>query len=180
MRAQLCLPLCNSIDCSPLGSTVHAIFQVRILEWVDTSFYRGSSQTRDPTHISCIGRRVLYHCTTWEAQKVTVFSVTKSCPILCNPMDCSKPCFPLLRYLPEFAQIHVHASVMLSNHLILCHTLFLLSSIFPSIRIFFRVGSLHQLVLELHSISPSNEYSGFRSLRIDWFDLLATIIQLKK
>ena len=72
------------------------------------------------------------------------------------------------------------ASVMLSNHLILCHPLFLLSSICPSIRIFFRVGSLHQLVLELHSISPSNEYSGFRSLRIDWFDLLATIIQLKK
>ena len=100
----------NPVDCSPPGSSVHSIFQARILEWVDTSFYRGSSQTRDPTHISCIGRWVLYHCTTWEAQKaiMCVFSVTKSCPTLCNPMECSKPCFPVLHYLLEFAQIHVH------------------------------------------------------------------------
>ena len=72
MCAQLCLTLCNSIDCSLPGSTVHAIFQARIREWVDTSFYRGSSQTKDPPHISCIGRWVLYRCTTWEAKKATL------------------------------------------------------------------------------------------------------------
>ena len=52
------------------GSSVHGIFQARILEWVAISSSRESSQLRDPTHIcciSCIGRQVLYHCTTWEA-----------------------------------------------------------------------------------------------------------------
>ena len=59
-------------------------------------------------------------------------------------------------------------SVMPSNHLILCHPLFLLSSTFPSIRVF-----SNELTLCIScSISPSNEYSGFISFRIDWFDLL--------
>ena len=74
-------------------------------------------------------------------------------------------------------------SVMLSNHLILCHPLLLLPSIFPSIRIF-----SSELVLHLRwpkywsfsfSISLSNEYSGLISLRIDWFDLLAVQGTLK-
>ena len=65
-------------------------------------------------------------------------------------------------------------SVMSSNHLILCHPLLLLPSIFPSIRVF-----SHESFLRIRwpkywsfSISPSNEYSGLISLRIDWFDLL--------
>ena len=49
-----CPTLCDSIDCSLLGSTVHEIFQARILEWVAISFSRGSSQPRDGTRISCI------------------------------------------------------------------------------------------------------------------------------
>ena len=55
-------------DCSPPGSSVHGILQARILEWVAISCSRGSSWTRDQTHISsahCTGRRMLYHCTTW-------------------------------------------------------------------------------------------------------------------
>ena len=67
------------------------------------------------------------------------------------------------------------ASVMPSNHLILCHPLFLLPSIFPSIRFFST-----ELVLRLSwpkywsfIISPSNEYSGLISFRIDWLDLLS-------
>ena len=65
--------------------------------------------------------------------------------------------------------------VMLSSHLILCRPLLLLCSIFPSIRVF-----SNELVLCIRwpkywsfSISPSNEYSGLISFRIDWFDLLA-------
>ena len=58
------------------------------------------------------------------------------CLILCDPMDCSMSDFPVLHYLLEFAQIHVIESVMPSNHLILCHPLLLLPSIFPSIRVF--------------------------------------------
>ena len=46
----------NSMDCGPPGSSVHWISQARILEWVSIPFSRGSSQPRDRTHISCIGR----------------------------------------------------------------------------------------------------------------------------
>jgi len=51
---QSCPTLCNSIHCSPPGSSVSGIFQARILEWVAISFSRGSSQPRDQTHISCV------------------------------------------------------------------------------------------------------------------------------
>ena len=59
--AQSCPNLCDLMDCSPLGSFVHGISQARILEWVAISFSRGSSQPRDWTCISCIGRWILYH-----------------------------------------------------------------------------------------------------------------------
>ena len=63
-------------------------------------------------------------------------SVSQSCLTLCDPMDCSMPDFPVLNRLPAFAQTHVHRLRMPSNHLILCHPLLLLPSIFPSIRVF--------------------------------------------
>ena len=52
--AQLCLTLCDLLDCSLPGSSVHGILQARILEWVATSSSRGSSQPRDRTRISCV------------------------------------------------------------------------------------------------------------------------------
>ena len=61
---QSCQIVCDPMDCSPPGSSVHGIFQVRILDWVAISYSRGSSQPRDQTHISCvscIGRRILYY-----------------------------------------------------------------------------------------------------------------------
>ena len=63
------------------------------------------------------------------------FVVTQSWPTLCKPMSCSTPGFPLLHYLPEFAQTHVHWVDDATNHLIFCLPL-LLPSIFPSIRSF--------------------------------------------
>ena len=51
---QLCLTLCNPMDCSLPGSSVHGILQARILEWVAISFSRGSSWPRDWTHVSCV------------------------------------------------------------------------------------------------------------------------------
>ena len=67
--------------------------------------------------------------------------------------------------------------VMLSNHLILHHHLFLLPSIFPSIRVFSSESALHNRLLNYWrfnlSISPSNEYSGLTYFSIDWLDLLA-------
>ena len=65
-------------------------------------------------------------------------SIVKLCPTLCDPMDCSMPGFPVLHYLPEFAQTHVHfiQLMMPFNHLILPSPLLLLPSILPSIRVF--------------------------------------------
>ena len=68
-------------------------------------------------------------------------------------------------------------SVMLSNHLILCHPLLLLPSVFPSNRVFSNESALHirwpNYWSFSFSINPSNEYSGLISFKIDWFDLLA-------
>ena len=61
---QLCPSLCNTMDYSPPGSSVHGILQARILEWVARPACRGSSQPQDWTRVSsfyCIGRRLLYH-----------------------------------------------------------------------------------------------------------------------
>ena len=70
-------------------------------------------------------------------------SITKSCPAFCHPMNCSKPDFPVLHYLPEFAQTHVHWVSDSHIHLILCHPLLLLLSIFASIRVFSSELTLH-------------------------------------
>ena len=66
--AQSCLTLCDPMDCSPPGSSVLGISQVRILEWVAISSSRGSSWPRDQTILSCIGRWILYHWANREAQ----------------------------------------------------------------------------------------------------------------
>ena len=75
------------------------------------------------------------------------------------------------------------ASVILSNHLILCHPLLLLLSIFPSIRVFSKESVLHirwpKYWSFSFSISPADEYSGLISFRIDWLDLLAVQATLK-
>ena len=98
-------------------------------------------------------------------------------------MDCSTPGFPVHHQLPELTQTHAHVWVMLSNHLTLCRPLLLPPSIFPSIRVF-----SNESVLPIRwpnywsfsfSISPSNEYSGLISFRMDWLDLLAVQGTLK-
>ena len=62
--AQLCPAPCNPVDRSPPGSSVHGIFQARILEWGVISLSRGSSQARDRTCVFCTGRWILQHYTT--------------------------------------------------------------------------------------------------------------------
>ena len=68
--AHLCLTLCNPMDYSPSGSSVHEIFQARMLEWGAISCSRGCSQPKDWTCVSCVScssRWILDQCTTWEA-----------------------------------------------------------------------------------------------------------------
>ena len=67
---QWCLTLCDPMDCSPPGSSVHGILQAKILEWGAMPSSRGSSQIWDKTRISCVscfGRQILYHWATREA-----------------------------------------------------------------------------------------------------------------
>ena len=67
------LTLCDPMDCSPPGSSVHGILQARILEWVAISFSRGSSQPRDRTWVSCIaGRRFILWAICTDSQKLNL------------------------------------------------------------------------------------------------------------
>ena len=90
-------------------------------------------------------------------------------------MNCSMPGFPVLHYLLSLLRLISVELVMLSNHLIFYHLLLLLPSVFPSLRVFSsesvlriswpKYGSFN------FSISPSSEYSGLISFRMNWFDL---------
>ena len=110
-------------------------------------------------------------------------SVTQSCLTLCNPMDCSMPGFAVHHQLMELAQTHVHQIGDAMQPFILCHPLLLLPSILPSIGVFSNESVLcirwPKYWSFSFSISPSNEYSGLISFRIDWLGLLAVQRTLK-
>ena len=109
--------------------------------------------------------------------KIQFGSVTKLCPTLCNPMNCSTPGLPVHHQLPEFTQLSIE-SVMPSGHLNLCRPFLLKPPIPPSIRVFSNESTLHMRWPKYwnfsFSISPSNEHSGLVSFRMDWLDLLAS------
>ena len=103
-------------------------------------------------------------------------SVAQVCSALCNHMDSSTPGFPVLHHLKEFLRLMSMELVAPLNHLVLCRLLLLPPSIVPSIRV---ISSESVLCIRWpkywsfsFSVSPSNEYSGLISFRIDWFDLL--------
>ena len=74
--AQSCPTLCDPMDCSLPGSSIHGIFQARVLEWVAVSFSRGSSWPRDWTRVSCIaGRRF----TLWATREALISCLKKDC-----------------------------------------------------------------------------------------------------
>ena len=102
-------------------------------------------------------------------------SVAQLCPALYDFMDCSMPGFPVLHYVQSLLKLRSIESMMPSNHLILCHPLLLLPSVFPSIRVFSNELSVRIRWPKYWSFSirPSSEYSGLISFRIDWLDLLA-------
>ena len=98
-------------------------------------------------------------------------------------MDCSMPGFPVLTNSQSLPKIISIESLMPSNHLILCHPLLLLPSIFPSIMVFSNESVLHITWPKYwsfsFSISPSNEYSGLISFKTDLLDLLSVQGTLK-
>ena len=110
-----------------------------------------------------------------QFSSVQFVSVTQSCSILCDPMNCSTRGFPAFTVSRSLLKLRSFESVMQSNHLILCCPL-LLPSTFPSIRVFSNESGLHIQWPKYWSfsfnISPSSEHSGLISFRTDWFDLL--------
>ena len=98
-------------------------------------------------------------------------------------MDCSTPGFPVITNSQNLLKFMSISSMMPSNHLILCHPLLLLSSVFPSIRGFSRESVLcirwPKYWSFSFSISPTNEHPGLISFRMDWLDLLAVQGTLK-
>ena len=109
-------------------------------------------------------------------------SVAKLCPTLCDPMNRSNPGFPVLHYLLELAQTHIHwvGDVIQPSHPLSPASL---PALFPSIRVFTSESALCIRWPKYwsfgFSISLSSEYSGLISLRMDWFDLLAVQGTLK-
>ena len=104
-------------------------------------------------------------------------SVAQSCPTHCNPMDCSMPGYLSSTISQSLLKLMSVESVMPSNHLILSRPLLLPPSIFPSIRVFSNESALcirwQKFWRFSLNISPSDEYSGLISFRLDWLDLLA-------
>ena len=101
---QSCPILCDPMNCSVPGSSVHGIFQARILEWGSTPSSKGSFWPRDwilyifHGYVNSLSLRHLGNLS----------ELTQFCPTLCNPMDCSMPGLPVHHLLPELAQNHVH------------------------------------------------------------------------
>ena len=101
---QSCLTLCDPLDCSPSGSSVHRIFQARILEWLAS---RGSSQPRDQTHVSyvsCIGRKVLYHWRHLGSPYIYVYVHTHTHVM----MNCIKYSWQAPIYMCMYTHTHTH------------------------------------------------------------------------
>ena len=113
----------------------------------------------------------------------TCCSVAWSCPILWDPMDGNMPRSLFFTVSWSLLKLMSIKSMMPSKHLILCHPLLLLPSIFPSIRVFSNESVLlirwPKYQSFSFSISPSSEYSGLTSFRIDWSDLLVVQGTLK-
>ena len=117
------------------------------------------------------------------AVAVAAGKVTQCCPTLCDPMDCSTPGLPVHHQLRSLLKLMSIESVIPSNHVILCRPLLLPPSIFPSIRVFSNESALHirwpKYWSFSFSISPSKEYSGLISFRMDkkflWLNWVAII-----
>ena len=131
-----------------------------------------------------IKRYCVNHKVNWsEAESICCCClVAKSCPTLCNPMDCSTPGLPV-PHTQSLLKLTSIEAVMPSNHLILCRPLLLLPSVFPSIRVFSKESVLRIRWPKYWSfsfnISLSSEYSGLISFKMAWLDLLAVQGTLK-
>ena len=119
----------------------------------------------------------------WLTHSVQFSSVAQSYPTLWDPMNRSTPGLPVHHQLPESTQTHVHQVGDAIQPFYPLSSPFLLPSNFPSVRVFSNESALHMRWPKYwtfsFNISPSNEYSGLISFRMDWLDLLAVQGTLK-
>ena len=139
---QSCPTLCDPMDCSPPGSFLHGILQTRILEWVAISFSRASSRPRDqnPSLTSpALTSGFFTTSTTWEAPQKASQSVHSLSHVWLSatPQTAARQASLSITNSRSLLKLMSIKSVMPANHLILCHPLLLLPSIFPSNRVFF-------------------------------------------
>ena len=87
---QLCLTVCNPMDCRPSGSSFHVIFQVRILGWVPIPFSRASSQPRDRRWVSCIAGRFFTVLATRDQNISKKEKKTSSTPVSVNMIEATE------------------------------------------------------------------------------------------
>ena len=124
------------------------------------------TQGLNPHLLHC--RQILYHLSHQSFSCVRLFAA---------PRTAARQASLSITNSQSLLKLMSIEMVMPSNHLILCHPLLLLPSIFPSIRVFSSESVLHIRWPKYwnfsSSLSPSNEYAGLISFRIDWFDLLA-------
>ena len=127
--------------------------------------------------ISIFCLKILVPCSLEHHMYQSVSSVSRSCPTLCDPMDCSAPGFPVHHQLLDLAQTHVHwvghaiqPSRPLSSPSPPAFNLSWHQGLFQWVSSFYQVAEVWSFRF---SISPYSEYSGLISFRIDWFDILA-------
>ena len=168
--ARLYMTLCNAMDCSKPGSSVHGIFQARI-KWVAVSYSRGSSQPRDPicqSDPNSIKTRVvgfqheaqvgpysdkLPHARVHKSGKIcflqrhllsepVVHSLSRA-QFFVTPWTAACQASLFYTISQSLLKLTSIESMRPSNHLILCHPLLFLPSVFPSIRVFSNESTLH-------------------------------------
>ena len=162
----------------PPGSSFHGIVPTRILEWVASFFSRGSSwpwnQAWSPT---------LQADSLPSEPPVQFSSVAQLCLTLCNPITAAQQASLSITNSWSLPKLMSVESLMPSNHLILCHPLLLMPSIFPRIRVFSNESTLCIRWPTYWSfsfnVSPSNEHPGLISFRMDQLDFLAVQGTLK-
>ena len=108
--AQLCLTLCDPMDCSLPGSSVHGIFQAIVLEWIAISFSKGFPDSGIEPRSPALQADSLLSEPPGRPFLLSVkfSSVAQSCPTLCDPMNHGMPGLPVHHQLLEFTQTHVH------------------------------------------------------------------------
>ena len=182
--AQLCPTLCDPMNCSTPGFPVHH----QLLELTQTHVHSVSDAIQQSHPLLpplcpqvCSQQLCLYSCSAKRfISTIFVDSISSVQSLshvrLCNSMHCSTQASLSITDSWSLLKLMSIESVMPYNHLVLCHPLPLLPSIFPSIRVVsnesVRIRWAKYWSFSFN-ISPSNEYSGLISFRMDWLDLLA-------